>query len=494
MQNPSLTINLGQDRTIHLSRTTILIAILMVGGVLRFAALGRWSLWTDELYNLGLMPVSAVLAQGIPVDQHPPLYYLLLEGALKVGRSEWLMRLPSALAGFLTIPLMWRVEVALKRPKLGLLAAALIALAPLHIWYSREARMYGLAMLFWVACIYFYIQLLQRDNWLDIVGLVLTTTGGLYTAYPTLALWIGQMALFYLLWQLTSRKRERLFRWLVAQVSIAALFAGWWPFLRVQLERPLVFNWFNLFSLILGAETAEQLNQQLAQSGLTTTLAGTFQLALMAGLLFIIISTFVSLLVVRWPIIINQIRQGEYIIAIFFILLFLLTTVAGVIPRGLSLRRQLLIFWVPFLILTAWALLRLKSKWILAIVVALSFVLAFPTAFGSAYEDWRSTVNVVSENGRADDLILLSPGWSKMAFDYYYDGEITYAGTNAQMARRELDSLIEARRVWLVVNRHPSIADQTQRTENWFIQNGVLLNTYQYPQFLTVYELKFTPP
>jgi hypothetical protein len=81
-----------------------------------------------------------------------------------------------------------------------------------------------------------------------------------------------------------------------------------------------------------------------------------------------------------------------------------------------------------------------------------------------------------------------------MAFDYYYQGDLIYTGTSAQLAQREIETLIEARHVWLVVNRHPSIVDQTQSTENWFAQNGVLLNSYQRPQFLTIYELEFPPP
>jgi 4-amino-4-deoxy-L-arabinose transferase-like glycosyltransferase len=413
---------------------------------------------------------------------------------LKIGRSEWLMRFPSALTGFMTIPLMWRIGYALKRPNLGLLAAALIALAPLHIWYSRDARMYALAMLFWTASIYFYIQLLQRDNLLDLLGLVLTTTGGLYTAYPTLALWVGQIALFYLLWQLTGKKIGRLLRWFLAQLAIGALFYGWWPFLQEQLNRPLVFNWLNLFESILGPQTAQRLDQWLAQNGLTTTLAGTLQLALMGALLFIIVSFLFSLLIIRRPTIINLIKRADFALAILIVLVFLALTIAGAIPRGLSLRRQLLVFWLPLVILAAWALLRLRDKWTLGAVILLSLVLSLYTVFSPPYEDWRSTVAAISENSQPGDLILLTPAWSKMAFDYYYQGDLLYIGTNANLAQRELNTLVEARHVWLVVNRHPSIAGETEVTENWFAQNGVLINSYTYPQFLNIYEMEFSDP
>jgi 4-amino-4-deoxy-L-arabinose transferase-like glycosyltransferase len=438
------------------------------------------------------MPVSALLAEGIPADQHPPLYYLLLEQVLKLGRSEWLMRLPSALAGFLTIPIMWRIGVALKRPNIGLLAAALIAFAPLHVWYAREARMYGLAMFFWAAAIYFYIQSWQRDNWLDTLGLVLVMTGGLYTAYPTLALWFIQMALFFLFWRLFDGKPIRLVRWLLAQLAVAVLFYAWWPFLQRQLDRPTVFNWLNFFESALGPETAEQLSQWLEQQNLTTTLAGTFQLAVIAGLTFVLISFLLSLIVVRWRSIITLVKRWEFPIAIIITFIFLAVTVAGAVPRGLSLRRQLLVFWLPSIIIAAWAIIQLKNKWLLAAAVSLSLLLSFYTAFGPAYEDWRSAVVVVEEHIQPDDLIFISPTWSTMAFDYYYAGDISYTWTNLQHARQNEPALNQARRVWLVVNRHPSLAELTLETENWFSENGRLITTYQYPQYITVYEFEFS--
>ncbi|MFZ0546628.1 MAG: glycosyltransferase family 39 protein [Candidatus Promineifilaceae bacterium] len=471
----------------------MLVVVLILGGLLRFVALGRWSLWTDELYNLGLMPVSALLAHGIPADQHPPLYYLLLEQALRVGRSEWLMRLPSAVAGVLTIPVMWRVGVALKRPRLGLLAAALLAFAPLHVWYSREARMYGLAMFFWAASIYFYVQGWQRDNMLDTVGLVVTMTAGLYTAYPTLALWFMQMALFYLFWRLSDRggRLARLVRWVAAQVVTAGLFSLWWPFLRQQLERSLVFDWLGLFEVVLGRETAERLNQWLAQSGLTTTLAGTLQLALIAGLLFVLAAFLVSVFVVRRPSLMALIKRWGYPMAVLIGLLLALSIVVGAIPRGLSLRRQLLVFWLPFSFLAAWALVRLKARWVVVGALALSFCLSVSVAFGPAYEDWRGTVGVIAEQGQTGDLIVISPPWSTMAFDYYYAGDMLYEAAIIRQEQEDKAALADARRVWLVVNRHPALAEQTVETEMWYLANGRVVGSYAFSQYLTVYEIVF---
>jgi hypothetical protein len=121
----------------------------------------------------------------------------------------------------------------------------------------------------------------------------------------------------------------------------------------------------------------------------------------------------------------------------------------------------------------------------------MSLLLSLYTAFGLPYEDWRSTAVVISEQGRPGDLVLITPSWSTMAFDYYYLGDVSYQGANIQQARNDEAALDNARRVWLVVNRHPAMAGQTMEIERWFMENGRVLMTYEYPQYLTVYEMAF---
>ncbi len=136
------------------SALPILAAVLLLAALLRFVNLAHASLWLDELYNLRVLPGATLAHWGAPVDQHPPLYYLLLRAWLELGRGELWMRFPSALAGLLAVALIWRVGGLLGSRPIGLLAAAFLAFSPLHVWYSREARMYGLASLAWVASLY----------------------------------------------------------------------------------------------------------------------------------------------------------------------------------------------------------------------------------------------------------------------------------------------------------------------------------------------------
>ena len=62
-----------------------------------------------------------------------------------LGTGEVALRLPSALAGIATVPVAWAIgrELAGRRAA-AIACAALVAVNPLFVWYSQEARAYGL--------------------------------------------------------------------------------------------------------------------------------------------------------------------------------------------------------------------------------------------------------------------------------------------------------------------------------------------------------------
>jgi 4-amino-4-deoxy-L-arabinose transferase-like glycosyltransferase len=121
-------------------------AILCVAAALRLWQLDRDELWFDEAFAalVAVEPVHALVSE-LMRDSSPPLYFLLLRAwTLTVGGDPWTLRLLSVICGALAI---WGVFV-LGRQLFGwraaTAAAALLALSPLHIYYSREVRPYAL--------------------------------------------------------------------------------------------------------------------------------------------------------------------------------------------------------------------------------------------------------------------------------------------------------------------------------------------------------------
>lgn len=119
-----------------------LAAITLLGAALRLLWLGRDGLWTDEATTLvyARLGLRALFVE-IGNDLQAPLYYLSLELPLTLfGETEWAVRSLSALAGIAAIPLVAEAGRRLLGPRAGLIAALLLAVNPLHVHYSREAR------------------------------------------------------------------------------------------------------------------------------------------------------------------------------------------------------------------------------------------------------------------------------------------------------------------------------------------------------------------
>ncbi|MEP7356330.1 MAG: glycosyltransferase family 39 protein [Anaerolineales bacterium] len=414
----------------------LILAALLVAALLRLASLGHASLWLDELYNLTVLPGATLARLGMPVDQHPPLYYLLLHAWLAVGQGELWMRLPSALAGVLAVALLGLAGALLGGRPVGLLAAALLAVSPLAVWYSREARMYGPAGLAWAASLAGAIAILRFGRWRDLLLFTLGTLAGLLLTYSTFGLWLLQAAAAIFLWpRLRPPVRAR---WLLAQALVALGFAAWWPAFARQLQNPLIFHW-SLPSGPLG----QDLNVSLTLSQLVQIGAGAALLALVAAVA-------ASRLLAARPVLAGRLRGLARPAAWLVILALAIGLVLGAVPLGLSVRRQLLVFWPVVVLLAAYALARLRRRVLTAGLLALGLALSAAIVLGPPYEDWRGVTAFVAQHAQQGDRVLLDASWAAQAFDYYYHGSAPYAGVNPSDLA-STPRLAPGQQAWLVL-------------------------------------------
>ncbi len=143
----------------------LLIVLLALG--LRLYRLDAQSLWYDEGFSVYLARMDlAEITARTAADIQPPLYYYLLHAWIGLlGSGENALRSLSALFGVLTVPLAYGVAWLLFRSRLAsLLAALLVAVSPLHIWYSQEVRMYTLLTFLCLLSSYFLLLLAKRSS------------------------------------------------------------------------------------------------------------------------------------------------------------------------------------------------------------------------------------------------------------------------------------------------------------------------------------------
>jgi mannosyltransferase len=143
----------------------IVAGVTTIGAVLRLATLGVQSYHHDEVVTvsrvLGLGFGHAMNAVGFS-ESAPPLYYALAWVWTQVtGTGEYGLRLLSALAGVLTIPVTYLIGRELRGRRTGLLSAALVAVNPMLLWYSQEARAYALLVFFCALSLLYCVRALR---------------------------------------------------------------------------------------------------------------------------------------------------------------------------------------------------------------------------------------------------------------------------------------------------------------------------------------------
>ncbi|MBS1879879.1 MAG: glycosyltransferase family 39 protein [Actinobacteria bacterium] len=137
----------------RLSSRYLLAGIVALGAALRFSTLGLQSYRYDEAVTVGrvLQPsFFATIAAVGHSESTPPLYYALAWlWSRPFGTGEVWMRSLSALAGTAAILVVYLAARALPLPRrAALLAAALVSVSPVLVWFSQDARAYALVFLF----------------------------------------------------------------------------------------------------------------------------------------------------------------------------------------------------------------------------------------------------------------------------------------------------------------------------------------------------------
>lgn len=147
--------------------------ITLIGGFLRILLLSVKGMWLDETFSVWMAShsVEEMLEWMVKIDQHPPLYYLLLHYWMdNRGNTPYDVRLLSVLFGAGTIPIVYLIGKRLSGVMMGLAAAALLALSPFHIYFAQEARMYTLLTFNAAAAIYALVRLLTDPRSVRPIG------------------------------------------------------------------------------------------------------------------------------------------------------------------------------------------------------------------------------------------------------------------------------------------------------------------------------------
>jgi mannosyltransferase len=192
-----------------------LAALTLLAAALRLSTLDLQSFWYDEAFTpVHVLHPSlwATLRAVVHTENTPPLWYLLAWADARVlGTGEVALRLPSALAGIATVPVAWAIGRELvggytnssARRAAGV-CALLVAVDPLFVWYSQEARAYALFVLMGALAMLCFLRAQREPTPRRMAAFALSAALALLTHYFAVFLLIPMA-----LWLLCERRTRR---------------------------------------------------------------------------------------------------------------------------------------------------------------------------------------------------------------------------------------------------------------------------------------------
>jgi mannosyltransferase len=401
-------------------------ALILLAFALRLYRLPEQSIWWDEGHSISMAVAPLPAIPTLPgMDVHPPGYFWLLHLWMGLaGKSEFALRFFSLLFSLATVALLFRLARRLeKTDSYALLAAAILALSPLHLAYAQEVRMYAPLTFFALGSVYAFRELGTGDTRQAWLLYVLTTLASLYTHYFFGFVLIFQNLYWLISWLLARqirlpklRKSIPLLPWLSAQLAVLLLYI---PQILTATRQVTAYANVNLQPPTLGeflAQTWQAFTVGLTvQAGWAGPLMALFAAALALGLGAVILP--------------GREAGQDRLATLLFLAAWLILPLAvyfAVLQRRASFEPRYLMLVTPALyLLLAWGVSALVSRarpvgWLVggALLAAL-LVGCYSYFFDPAFQkdDTRGLASFLKAEATPRDVVL----WDiPYAIDYYY--------------------------------------------------------------------------
>ncbi|MBN1221447.1 MAG: glycosyltransferase family 39 protein [Anaerolineae bacterium] len=423
-----------------------LIAIVLLAAVLRWPVLTRQSIAFDESFSLvvGLADwptlFRALLSDGV----HPPFFYVIHKSALALyGVSEFGQRFGAAGFSLISIPLVFQSGRIFFNRQVGLLAALLLALNPLHGWLAQEARMYSLLSALTIASMVVFWQAIrtnQRRYWV-----LLTITNALIFSIHYFGFLVPTIQFVFILLSF-QRYHRRLRPWAITQ---AIAFIPLLPWFVATATREA--QTFGIGFLV---------QPTLLDLGITywnLTIGSSQFLWLVSGLALLVSGLALVFAFRRMAPHQVWLKQARLLLALWVTLPPLLTWLVS--QRRSFYADRYLSFVIPGLVLLlAFGASRVTPPcWRVALmsglVIASIYGLVLTTYLDPAFQkdDWRAAAGYVAQHEQPHDVVLLYTTHIKFPFDYYYRGHAPTKPISLNLEQFPIDPLTAGhQRAWVV--------------------------------------------
>jgi mannosyltransferase len=407
---------LEADTSSFLSRwwlATIVVMVIAAG--LRIFTINSQSFWYDEAVTAQLTESSvADICLGRAKDNgNPPLYTLCAKAWSDVfGRSEAGFRSFSVVCGVLAVLLLALLGRQLFGPRVGVLAAGLLAVSPLQIEHSNEARTYALLQLMVIANTWFFVRWVQGRQITDLIVYGITTALGWYSHYYAPALQLAQATALATLPQC----RRVWLPWICTMFAAFLLWCPWLPQFVQQLRTP------DNLTRIPGDSWAIQFLATPVTFGLGRAFAWRDSPRWMIG-----VAALGVLITLLFPLAIGMVhtarrRFAGMLLSGWFLVPILGPLILALLGHPIYSHRYASIGLPAFLLLAAFGLEQLRPSLratILTLLLVLTSISLFRYATRPLNDDWRSAARTLLASVDDSELVLVDRSYEVAALRYY---------------------------------------------------------------------------
>lgn len=386
----------------------MIILIIIFGLILRLFVINQ-SLWLDEAIGAIVvrdLTIKETFISYLPIDNHPPLYYLLLKFWTDVfGYSELALRLPSVLFGIATIYVVYLItEDLLKNKKLGLMIALLLATSQFHIYYSQEARMYSMAAFFASVAFYSFVKLLENESLIKYwIIFSFSLTLMVYTDYMPLFI----LPVFFIIGIVKKRDRKWWLKLLFSFAPIIIFGFIWLPVLNSQLAGgKWLLNAVPTWKRVAGGADIKQLLLVWIKFSLG-------RISIPNKLIYYLVIVIVSLpfaALFLWSV--KNIKKYFAVFLWLFVPIILSFLISFFIPIFIYFR---FLYVIPaFYIITGLGVFEFKNRtfsnilFIIILLVNVGSWIYYITNSFQQREEWKQAVSYIESNTKPNEISLFS--------------------------------------------------------------------------------------
>ncbi len=384
----------------------MLVLITVLAGVLRFHSLAAKSFWFDEGVSVAIARLDWYNFARILWRREANMssYYFLLHFWLHLGGSEFFVRTLSVLFAMASVPAIYLLGRRLFDSRVGLTAAALMAVNAYHLQYSQDARSYSLMVLLCLLSSLYFLKCLTEPSGRKRAAYVISSALAVYAQFFSLLLVAAQWVSLKVLdrEQIPGQTRND-WGWIALLVSPVLAFVattGTGPLRWVQ--RPGLKDLW-VFALHL-----------TGNGGLLLLLA------CLAACLAALLPGLRSQMRVSW-------EAWRYRFLVLWLVLPIVFTLSLSLAKPLFVPRYFIFCLPALLLLVACGVTRLRPAWLK--VPAVLFLLALSLRGTAGYykrdldiqrDDWRAASQYLFDQTQPGDALLFHVPMGRMPYEFYH--------------------------------------------------------------------------